>query len=165
MWKYLSIIILFSSGVFAGTPGGVNVVFYSLDDIAGKYNNLFVPVLTGEADLVCKDSYPYIEWGEVNRPISGINAAELLKSMKDASIRKKIRVAMGNYSYKYIDGIDVLIFTNVDGSEMNISFYALEEKNDRLLKVDLNDGRINDKINDALCMGLSSIPLKVDSGL
>lgn len=164
MWKYVSIVILLSSGVFAGTPGGVNVAFYSLDDIAGKYNNLFLPVLTGEADLVCKDSYPYIEWG-ANRPISGINAAELLKSMKDASIRKRIRVAMDNYSYKYIDGIDVLIFTNIDGSEINISFYALEEKNDRLLKVDLNEGKINGKLNDALCMGLSQIPLRVDSGL
>ncbi|MGL4353834.1 MAG: hypothetical protein ACRCTP_07945 [Aeromonas popoffii] len=74
-------------------------------------------------------------------------------------------MAMDNYSYKYIDGIDVLIFTNVDGSEINISFYALEEKNDRLLKVDLNDGKINGKLNDALCMGLSQIPLRVDSGL
>lgn len=161
----MSIVILFSSGVFAGTPGGLNVAFYSLDDIAGKYNDLFLPVLTGEADLVCKDSYPYIEWGAVNRPVPGINAAELLKSMKDLSIKKIIRMAMNNYSYKYIDGIDVLIFTNVDGSEMNISFYALEEKNDRLLKVDLNDEKINDKLNDALCMGLSKIPLRVDSGL
>ncbi|HDZ8834276.1 hypothetical protein [Aeromonas dhakensis] len=165
MWKYVSIVILFSSGVFAGTPGGLNVAFYSLDDIAGKYNDLFLPVLTGEADLVCKDSYPYIEWGAVNRPVPGINAAELLKSMKDLSIKKIIRMAMNNYSYKYIDGIDVLIFTNVDGSEMNISFYGLEEKNDRLLKVDLNDEKINDKLNDALCMGLSKIPLRVDSGL
>lgn len=161
----MSIVILFSSGVFAGTPGGLNVAFYSLDDIAGKYNDLFLPVLTGEADLVCKDSYPYIEWGAVNRPVPGINAAELLKSMKDLSIKKIIRMAMNNYSYKYIDGIDVLIFTNVDGSEMNISFYGLEEKNDRLLKVDLNDEKINDKLNDALCMGLSKIPLRVDSGL
>lgn len=161
----MSIVILFSSWVFAGTPGGLNVAFYSLDDIAGKYNELFLPVLTGEADLVCKDSYPYIEWGAVNRPVPGINAAELLKSMKDLSIKKIIRMAMNNYSYKYIDGIDVLIFTNVDGSEMNISFYALEEKNDRLLKVDLNDEKINDKLNDALCMGLSKIPLRVDSGL
>ena len=158
-------VILLSSGVFAGTPGGVNVTFFSLDDIAGKYNNLFLPVLTGEADLVCKDSYPYIEWGAVNLPVPGINAAELLKSMKDLSIRKIIRMTMSNYSYKYIDGIDVLIFTNVDGSEMNISFYALEEKNDRLLKVDLNDDNVNGKLNDALCMGLSKIPLRVDSGL
>ncbi|HDU8490012.1 TPA: hypothetical protein RG418_000956 [Aeromonas hydrophila] len=165
MWKYVSIVILFSSGVFAGTPGGLNVAFYSLDNIAGKYNNLFLPVLTGEADLVCKDSYPYIEWGAVNRPVPGINAAELLKSMKDLSIRKIIGMTMSNYSYKYIDGIDVLIFTNVDGSEMNISFYALKEKNDRLLKVDLNDDNVNGKLNDALCMGLSKIPLRVDSGL
>ncbi|HHQ4655006.1 TPA: hypothetical protein ACSPZZ_004286 [Aeromonas hydrophila] len=165
MWKYVSIVILFSSGVFAGTPGGLNVAFYSLDNIAGKYNNFFLPVLTGEADLVCKDSYPYIEWGAVNRPVPGINAAELLKSMKDLSIRKIIRMTMSNYSYKYIDGIDVLIFTNVDGSEMNISFYALEEKNDRLLKIDLNDDNVNGKLNDALCMGLSKIPLRVDSGL
>lgn len=161
----MSIVILFSSGVFAGTPGGLNVAFYSLDNIAGKYNNLFLPVLTGEADLVCKDSYPYIEWGAVNRPVPGINAAELLKSMKDLSIRKIIGMTMSNYSYKYIDGIDVLIFTNVDGSEMNISFYALKEKNDRLLKVDLNDDNVNGKLNDALCMGLSKIPLRVDSGL
>ncbi|QJT18807.1 hypothetical protein E5E96_16895 [Aeromonas sp. 1805] len=164
MWKYVSVILL-SSGVFAGTPGGVNVTFFSLDDIAGKYNNLFIPVLTGETELVCKDSHPDIEWGAENRPVSGINAAELLKSMKDLSIRKRIRVAMNSYSYKYIDGIDVLIFTNVDGSEMNISFYALEEKNDRLLKVDLNDDELNGKLNNALCMGLSKIPLRVDSVL
>lgn len=158
-------IVFFSSGVFAGTPGGLNVVFYSLDDMAAKYNGSFLPVLTREADLVCNDSYPYIEWAAVNRPILGVNETELLNSMKDLSIREKIRVAMSDYKYTYIDGIDVLIFTNVNGSAINVSFYSLEEKNDKLLKVDLNDENIGDELHKALCIGLSQIPLRVDSGL
>ncbi|MGL4746723.1 MAG: hypothetical protein ACRCYF_03165 [Shewanella sp.] len=165
MWKYVSMIVFFSSAVFAGIPGGINVVFYSLDDMAGKYNDSFLPVLTGETDLVCNDSYPYIEWAAVNSPILGVNETELLKSMKDVSIREKIRGAMSDYKYTYIDGIDVLIFTSVNASTMNIFFYSLEGKNDKLLKVDLNDENIGDELHKALCIGLSQIPLRVDTGL
>lgn len=163
-YRIIIVLLLLSSKVLAGDPGGISLLVkalpsasdykYVLDGFFRNYYGVDNP-RTPTCDQ--KDYVPYIDNIYLNTLPEGIDDNILIKSITDSSARTQIAKILSSYSDDQVSGFDGVLFYAANDNKLFI--YTFDSKSPvYIFKNELNiNGIINFKLlGRSICQSISS---------
>lgn len=163
-YRIIIVLLLLSSRVLAGDPGGISLLVKALPSASdykyvldGFFRNYYGVDNPRTPACNQKDYVPYIDNIYLNTLPEGIDDNVLIKSITDSSARAQIAKILASYSDDQVSGFDGVLFYEVNDSKLFIYTFASNSP----VHIFTNELNINDIISFKLlgrviCQSISS---------